>query len=115
MIASEQCSVIGDVPDAPVVVHDVVEPSLLGCFWRDRKSSRASSALRSAGHSFGLLFCISLLAGCTTTATRQAAPAASVEVLDNQRGQVVEWTLAGRIAVSNGRDGGSGRIDWQQD
>ena len=24
------------------------------------------------------------------------------------------WSLAGRIAVSNGRNGGSGRIDWQQ-
>jgi len=35
--------------------------------------------------------------------------------MDSQRGHVVEWTLAGRIAVSNGREGGSGRIDWQQD
>ena len=115
MIVSTQCRVMGDVADAPVVAHHVVEPSLLGCSRRDRKSSRASPALRSVGHSFGLLFCIALLAGCTTTATRQAAPAASVEVLDSQRGQIVEWTLAGRIAVSNGREGGSGRIDWQQD
>ncbi len=25
------------------------------------------------------------------------------------------WTLQGRVAVSNGRNGGSGRIDWRQD
>lgn len=25
-----------------------------------------------------------------------------------------EWSLQGRVAVSNGRDGGSGRIDWRQ-
>jgi outer membrane lipoprotein LolB len=25
------------------------------------------------------------------------------------------WSLAGRIAVSNGRDGGSGRIEWSED
>ncbi len=39
---------------------------------------------------------------------------ASAEALDRQRGQVLDWSLSGRIAVSNGRDGGSGRIDWQQ-
>lgn len=27
----------------------------------------------------------------------------------------VDWSLAGRIAVSNGSTGGSGRIDWLQD
>lgn len=27
----------------------------------------------------------------------------------------VEWSLAGRIAVSHDGDGGSGRIDWRQD
>lgn len=26
-----------------------------------------------------------------------------------------QWTLQGRVALSNGRQGGSGRIDWQQD
>jgi outer membrane lipoprotein LolB len=26
-----------------------------------------------------------------------------------------EWRLSGRIAVSDGKDGGSGRIDWRQD
>ena len=134
MIASKQCRITSRVPDACGVAHQVVEPSLLscfwrdhessrassalrrkGCFWRDRKGSRAGSALRSASPSFVLLFCLALLAGCATTPTRPATPAASAEVLDSQRGQVLEWTVAGRIAVSNGRDGGSGRIDWQQD
>ena len=115
MIANKQCRAMADAWDAPVAVIDAVEPSLLGCFWRNHQSSRASSALRSAMPSSVLLFCFALLAGCATTASRPVAPAASVEVLDSQRGQVVEWTLAGRIAVSNGREGGSGRIDWQQD
>ena len=29
--------------------------------------------------------------------------------------RIRDWTLQGRVALSNGRDGGSGRIDWQQD
>ena len=91
MIASKQCRTLGDVPDAQV------------------------TALQRRAPVFVLLSCLALLAGCATKPTRPAAPVASIEVLDSQRGQVVEWTLAGRIAVSNGRDGGSGRIDWQQD
>ena len=134
MIANKEYRVVRDAQEALVVARGLVEPSLLGFFWRNRKSSRASSALRSKGCSwrdrkgsrassalrsaapyFVLLLSLALLAGCATTPTRPAVPAASAEVLDSQRGQVVEWNLAGRIAVSNGRDGGSGRIDWQQD
>ena len=115
MIARAQCGVMGDMAIVPVVAHDLVEPSLHGCSARNRKGSRASSALRRAASAFILLLCLVLLAGCATAPTRPVAPAASAEVLDSQRGQVLEWTLAGRIAVSNGRDGGSGRMDWQQD
>ena len=106
---------MGDMAGALVMAHDVVEPSLLGCSCDRARSSRASSALRSNAPAFAFLFCLALLAGCATTPARPVAPVASAEVLDDQRGQVVEWTLAGRIAVSNGREGGSGRIDWQQD
>jgi outer membrane lipoprotein LolB len=28
---------------------------------------------------------------------------------------MAHWSLQGRVALSNGRDGGSGRIDWSQD
>lgn len=56
-----------------------------------------------------------LLASCATTSPSPLPPTASAEVLDAQRGQVLEWSLAGRIAIANGRKGGSGRIDWQQE
>lgn len=31
-----------------------------------------------------------------------------------QVGSQLDWGFAGRVAVSNGRDGGNGRLDWQQ-
>ena len=31
-----------------------------------------------------------------------------------QVGSLLDWGFAGRVAVSNGRDGGNGRLDWQQ-
>lgn len=57
-----------------------------------------------------------LLAGCVSQPTR--APAVPVdrvqaEAQDARRGEVREWALSGRIAVSNGKQGGSGRIDWK--
>lgn len=114
MSANKQYRTTSDVPDARVVAQDVAGPSLLGCSGHDRKGSRAGSALRRAPRALTLLSCLALLAGCVSTPTRPVAPAASAGVLDSQRGQVVEWALVGRIAVSNGREGGSGRIDWQQ-
>lgn len=62
-----------------------------------------------------------LLSGCAmqsvrptvpsvTTANAQALQAARVETLATHQ----QWALQGRIALSNGRDGGSGRIDWHQ-
>lgn len=57
-----------------------------------------------------------MLAAC---ATRPTAPTAPVDLVqaraaDSARGDVRDWTLSGRIAVSDGNRGGSGRIDWQQ-
>lgn len=57
------------------------------------------------------------LSGCVSQPLR--APAvpvdrAQAEAQDRQRGAVTDWALSGRIAVSNGKQGGSGRIDWQQ-
>jgi len=52
-----------------------------------------------------------LLAACAQSPKRaidageQASDARALE----------SWSLAGRVAVSNGKDGGSGRIDWVQD
>lgn len=57
------------------------------------------------------------LTGCVSAPLR--APAvpvdpAQAQAQDQRRGEVVDWSLGGRIAVSNGKQGGSGRIDWQQ-
>jgi len=55
-----------------------------------------------------------LLAGCAAQreATRPAAgePARAEALATTSR-----WSFDGRIAVSNGKDGGSGRIAWQQE
>lgn len=99
MIAGRKCGAMGRLSE----MRHFVEPDLLGCFY--------GCAVRAAP----LLFCFAMLVGCASAPTRPSPPAASAEVLDSQRGQVLEWSLAGRIAVSNGNEGGSGRIDWQQD
>ncbi len=61
--------------------------------------------------------CLAVLAGCVSSPTR--APTVPVDPVqaqanDQRRSEVGEWSLSGRIAVSNGKQGGSGRIDWQQ-
>jgi outer membrane lipoprotein LolB len=59
----------------------------------------------------------SLLAACTTQPVR--APVAG----DPKQHQIAreqalaahpDWSLQGRVALSNGHEGGSGRIDWRQ-
>jgi outer membrane lipoprotein LolB len=70
----------------------------------------------------GLVVACMLLAGCAAQAVRESpsfpgtvaqiqAQAARVAVLEAHP----RWSLQGRVAVSNGREGGNGRIDWQQD
>jgi len=62
-----------------------------------------------------------LLAACATQAPRAPLPplTRTPEANQQQREAVLaaqsSWSLQGRVALSNGRDGGSGRIDWQQD
>ena len=72
---------------------------------------------------FGALLAATLLlAGCVGQPVRESAlqagtpaqlqaQAARVAVLDAHP----QWALQGRVALSNGRDGGSGRIEWHQD
>lgn len=59
------------------------------------------------------LACALLLAGCAAQreTTRPVADDGRAAAL----AQVTEWGFDGRIAVSNGKDGGSGRIAWRQD
>ncbi|MFO3706126.1 lipoprotein insertase outer membrane protein LolB [Xanthomonas codiaei] len=66
------------------------------------------------------------LSGCVSVPRGQGSGAAVVErVSDDARAAEAarqawlqahpQWSFQGRVAISKGRDGGSGRIDWQQD
>ena len=63
----------------------------------------------------GLSLCVALSA-CVAPRTREALPADPVQGRANDalRNSLADWNLSGRIAVSTGSRGGSGRIDWQQ-
>lgn len=60
------------------------------------------------------------LAACAGQPVRQAPPIAAAAALSAQQARETalqadpDWSLAGRVALSNGRQGGSGRLDWQQ-
>lgn len=60
------------------------------------------------------------LASCASQAPREALPPVAGDPQQHQQQREValaaapDWGLAGRVALSNGRDGGSGRIDWSQ-
>lgn len=69
----------------------------------------------------GLLpIAVSLLAACATQAPRAPLPpVGAAPELHQQRREAAlaarpDWALQGRVALSNGREGGSGRIDWRQ-
>ena len=58
-----------------------------------------------------------ILAGCVSQPRRAPqvpVDAANARAQDERRAALTDWSLSGRIAVSNGKQGGSGRIDWQQ-
>ena len=64
-----------------------------------------------------------LLASCAIQSARPVSPPDAASI-DAARERQIEregilraqsdWSLVGRVAISNGRKGGSGRIDWQQ-
>ncbi len=62
-----------------------------------------------------------LLAACTAQPIKQLPPldpalaAAKQAQREAALASLAAWSLQGRVALSNGRDGGSGRIDWKQD
>jgi len=64
-----------------------------------------------------------LLSACAGRVVREAPPpgaaatAADIAAQDAREaslGGITEWGFSGRLAISNGSDGGSGRIEWQQ-
>ncbi len=61
-----------------------------------------------------------LLAACTSQPSKQLPPLDSAIATAKQAQREAAlvplnaWSLQGRVALSNGRDGGSGRFDWKQ-
>jgi outer membrane lipoprotein LolB len=64
----------------------------------------------------GVVAAATLAACVSQPVQRETVPVdpAQARANDGRRGAVRDWDLTGRIAVSNGERGGSGRIDWQQ-
>lgn len=63
-----------------------------------------------------------LLSACATQGVqRGVAPVDPVAAEQQQAGReqrlrpATQWGFSGRVAISNGRNGGSGRIDWRRD
>ena len=59
------------------------------------------------------LSCV-VLAGCDAAPARRAGGDA-LDARAARLAQSPQWSLDGRVAVSDGQDGGSGRIAWRQD
>ncbi len=76
------------------------------------------------GHALPLLLAAALLSACAGPAPRPSAPTVSAPVSAEARAAEVErqawlrahpdWSFQGRAAISKGRNGGSGRVDWRQ-
>lgn len=64
---------------------------------------------------FAMAACATLLlAACATSRPTVRAPVAP-DLRSQALAQIGQWSFDGRIAVSDGKDGGSGRIAWRQD
>lgn len=71
----------------------------------------------AARHAVVIVACLGL-AACASTGNRAAKSIdgdAALEARAVRLAELPRWTLTGRIAVSDGREGGSGRIEWAQD
>jgi outer membrane lipoprotein LolB len=61
------------------------------------------------------------VAGCASGPSRNAlppiegTPVAHQAQRESALAAMPAWSLSGRLAISNGKDGGSGRIEWRQD
>lgn len=71
------------------------------------------SRLRIAAACLAVSFALS---GCVSRAPRIEVPVdpARVAANESRRAAIADWRIEGRVAVSNGSQGGSGRIEWLQ-
>ena len=78
--------------------------------------NRRRSGLRQST----LVLAVLLLGACAGRAPRESLPPLATTPAAHQAQREAalalhpDWSLQGRVALSNGRDGGSGRIDWRQ-
>lgn len=64
----------------------------------------------------GLLLCLAALAACAPLRVRQNPQSLDAQLLREKTLAVqTHWKLTAHIGVSDGRDGGSGQLEWQQD
>jgi outer membrane lipoprotein LolB len=64
----------------------------------------------------GLIFlAVLLVAGCSATAPRPADPGSIIVDREQYLESIGNWGFSGRLALSDGKDGGSGRLDWAQE
>ena len=64
-----------------------------------------------------LLSLVLVVAACVPPPVRRAPDAALMQAQVARETALMarpDWSLSGRIAISDGKDGGSGRIDWKQ-
>ena len=70
---------------------------------------------------FAIVVLASLASACATQPAKPALPALVGAPEANQAARATAlaafpgWSMTGRIAVTNGQQGGSGRIEWRQD
>ena len=70
---------------------------------------------------FAIVMLASLASACAMQPVKQALPPVVGSAEANQAARATKlaalpnWSMSGRIAVSNGKQGGSGRIEWKQD
>ncbi len=70
---------------------------------------------------FAIVVFASLVSACATQPAKPALPALVGAPEANQAARATAlaafpgWSMTGRIAVTNGQQGGSGRIEWRQD
>ena len=71
----------------------------------------------AAAGRFLLMMIVLTLAACVPPPVRRASDPALLQAQAVREAALAarpDWSLSGRIAISDGKDGGSGRIDWKQ-